>query len=218
MQNNVVIFLWNVYTNRFIYMSDKLKVLSGLEPSQFMEENGVQFSFSRMHPNQVEALLLFNQLAFKHFAENALYDSKKFVTCVNYLFKNGNNEYVQVLQRTIILEADENNNPSLCISFIHYVGHIKKYDSVGCIISTHDKISIYDYDYENKCIKAPKTFSINEKKIIALLAEGCDTKSISQKLFISPHTVNTHRKNLIKKTNCIDSTGVVAFARLINLI
>lgn len=218
MQNNVVIFLWNVYTNRFVYMSDKLKVLSGLESSQFMGENGIGFSFSRMHPNQVEALLLFNRLAIKLFKENNPHNCKKFLTCMNYLYKNGNNEYVQVLQRSVVLEADENNDPLLCISFIHYVGHIKKHDSAGCVISTHGKISIYDYNYNNKCIEAPKTFSIQEKRIISMLAQGDDTKSISQKLFISPHTVNTHRKNLIKKTNCIDTTGVVAFARLINLI
>src|ERR1700688_68771 len=52
-QNNVVVFLVNIYTNRFLYMSDKLKVLSGLDPRLYTAENGVEYSMSRIHPNHL---------------------------------------------------------------------------------------------------------------------------------------------------------------------
>jgi DNA-binding CsgD family transcriptional regulator len=219
LDNNVVVFVWNAFTNRFIFMSDKLKVLSGLDPSLYLQENGMQYSFSRMHPDQIEGIMSF-QKTIAHFftQETAKPDYANGAVICNYLYKNGDNDYVPVLQRTIRLEADENHNPVLFLSFIHYVGHIKKYDALNCVLSSADNVRMYTYNAPGKCMEGPKMFSTHEKNIISLLAQGFDTKTIAQKLFISPNTVNTHRRNLIKKTDCLDTTGVVVFAKLINLI
>lgn len=100
MQNNVVIFLWNAYTNHFLYMSDKLKVLSGLEPSLYMAENGIEFSLSRIHPGQIDAGIAIHNQGIKFFVENDIPDYKSVSVFLNYLYKNGNDEYVQVLQNT----------------------------------------------------------------------------------------------------------------------
>jgi DNA-binding CsgD family transcriptional regulator len=45
------------------------------------------------------------------------------------------------------------------------------------------------------------TFSDREFEILQLLALGMDSDKIAEKLFLSTHTVNTHRRNLLKKTN-----------------
>jgi len=38
-----------------------------------------------------------------------------------------------------------------------------------------------------------------EKEIVLLVADSLSTKQIAEKLFLSPHTVSTHRKNALKK-------------------
>lgn len=40
-----------------------------------------------------------------------------------------------------------------------------------------------------------------EKELIQLLREGLSTKQIAEKLFVSTHTVESHRKNLLAKTD-----------------
>ena len=105
-QNNVVVFVYSAYTNRYIYMSDKVSVLSGLQPASYLAENGLEFSLSRIHPDHLPAVLLFNQLAINSVSEDKQQDYKFFMLCTNYLYKNGANEYVQVLQRSTILEVD----------------------------------------------------------------------------------------------------------------
>jgi DNA-binding CsgD family transcriptional regulator len=218
-QNNAVVFLWNSYTNRFLYMSDKLKILSGLDPSLFNAENGVEYALSLMHPDHLEpGLQLIQKLAVNYCADNNITDHKSVKICFNYLFKNGIGEYVQILQRPVTLEVDENNKPSLILNFTYHIEYIKKHNSVGGVVITENDIYIFDYNHDKKCLDPPKTFSDQEKKILQLLGKGLDTKAIAQKLFISPHTVDTHRRNLIRKTNCIDTTGVVAFARIIGLV
>ncbi len=47
-----------------------------------------------------------------------------------------------------------------------------------------------------------KTFDLlteREREIILLVSEGMTTKQIAEKLFLSPHTISTHRKNALKK-------------------
>ena len=43
-------------------------------------------------------------------------------------------------------------------------------------------------------------FSEREFEIIKLIHEGLDSEQIAEKLFLSKHTVNTHRKNILDKT------------------
>jgi DNA-binding NarL/FixJ family response regulator len=43
------------------------------------------------------------------------------------------------------------------------------------------------------------TFSDREFEIIRLVQQGLDSEQIAEKLFLSKHTVNTHRKNILNK-------------------
>jgi DNA-binding NarL/FixJ family response regulator len=54
--------------------------------------------------------------------------------------------------------------------------------------------------------------SKREKEIIKLIAQGLINKEIADQLFISTHTVNTHRKNIMAKLNINNTAGIVLFA------
>lgn len=41
--------------------------------------------------------------------------------------------------------------------------------------------------------------SRRENEILQLLSDGCNSREIANKLFISEFTVQTHRKNMLKK-------------------
>jgi DNA-binding CsgD family transcriptional regulator len=218
-QNNVAVFLWNAYTNAFLFVSDKIKVLSYYEPSIFTAENGVERLLSLIHPDHLQATLeMIQQLVINYCTDNKKPDFKNVKISLNYLFKNGMGEYLQILHRPVILEIDDNLKPRLVLNITHHVDHIKREDSIGGVIVTEDDNFIFDYNLDNKCIDPPKKISEQEMKILQLLGRGLDTKAIADKLFISPHTVDTHRRNLIKKTSCMDTTGVVAYAKLVGLI
>lgn len=57
-----------------------------------------------------------------------------------------------------------------------------------------------------------------EKEIISLLANGKSTKEIAEQLFLSPHTVSTHRKNLIYKIECHSFAELLRFAMAFDLV
>ena len=43
------------------------------------------------------------------------------------------------------------------------------------------------------------TISQREAEILQMISEGLSSLEIAKQLFISPHTVNTHRKNILRK-------------------
>ncbi|WP_168194065.1 DNA-binding response regulator [Pontibacter sp. SGAir0037] len=54
--------------------------------------------------------------------------------------------------------------------------------------------------------------SARELDIIQYLAEGMSSKKIAEKLFISEYTVNTHRRNILRKFDVGTSSELIAMA------
>jgi DNA-binding NarL/FixJ family response regulator len=51
-----------------------------------------------------------------------------------------------------------------------------------------------------------------EKEVLTLIAREMTTNEIADKLFLSFHTVETHRKNLISKLQVRNTAGLVKYA------
>ena len=54
--------------------------------------------------------------------------------------------------------------------------------------------------------------SRREKEVLELIAEGYTNPQIAEKLFVSPFTVDSHRKNLIAKLNVKNTAMLIRFA------
>lgn len=65
-------------------------------------------------------------------------------------------------------------------------------------------------DFEFSC--EPIILSEREIEIMTLIAEGLTNAQISEKLFLSKHTVNTHRKNIMAKLGVKNTAGIVMYA------
>ena len=60
--------------------------------------------------------------------------------------------------------------------------------------------------------------SERERDVLVLVARGYTNKEIATKLFISPHTVISHRKNIVHKTGIRSVAGLTVYAVLNKLI
>lgn len=84
---------------------------------------------------------------------------------------------------------------------------------VNSIVDTDSKTSkINEYSCEGMNI------SEREIEIITLIAEGYSNKEVADKLFLSTHTVTTHRKNIMNKLGVNNTAGLVLFAVRENLV
>ncbi len=65
-------------------------------------------------------------------------------------------------------------------------------------------------EHEETC--DPTILSLREIEVVRLISEGLTTKEIASKLCLSHHTINAHRKNILKKLNAKSASEVVRFA------
>ena len=61
-------------------------------------------------------------------------------------------------------------------------------------------------------------FSRREREVLDLLAQGYSTKQISNRLFITEKTVESHRKNLVEKAKVKNTVELIAYASMRGLI
>ncbi|MFM7309907.1 MAG: LuxR C-terminal-related transcriptional regulator, partial [Flavobacteriales bacterium] len=80
-----------------------------------------------------------------------------------------------------------------------------------------DSINIQDLLNDSYSCE-PVVLSERELEIISLIAEGFTNNQIAEKLFLSPHTVNTHRKNILQKLGANNTAAIVMYAVKSNLV
>ena len=66
--------------------------------------------------------------------------------------------------------------------------------------------------------KETEAISNREKEIIGLVAKGLSNKEIADRLFLSVHTVTTHRRNIASKLQIHSAAGLTIYAILHNII
>ena len=67
-------------------------------------------------------------------------------------------------------------------------------------------------ELNEKYLKTEGKFTKRELEIIELIAQGLNSWEISDQLFISKHTVDTHRKNIYRKGNFTGIRDVILFS------
>jgi DNA-binding NarL/FixJ family response regulator len=89
----------------------------------------------------------------------------------------------------------------------------------GQILETIQRASIdvNDIDFESFTCE-PVSLSERENEIIILIAEGLTNGQIADHLFLSTHTINTHRKNIMAKLGVKNTAGIVMYAVKTNLV
>lgn len=78
-------------------------------------------------------------------------------------------------------------------------------------------IDVNDIDFDAFSCE-PITLSERETEIIKLIAEGLTNNQIADGLFLSSHTINTHRKNIMAKLGVKNTAGIVMYAVKTNLV
>jgi DNA-binding CsgD family transcriptional regulator len=76
----------------------------------------------------------------------------------------------------------------------------------------------YHFHHNEKKFLKGSILSNREKEILLLVKNGLDTKQISEKLFISTHTVDQHRKNMIERIGANNINTLIQICEFGNII
>jgi len=116
----------------------------------------------------------------------------------NFMFRNHTGNYSNQLVQCYAFYSAVPNDAVFIISINTDIGWSKKIKH-GFHYYLGNDLSYFRYPDEELLMKG-NIFSDREFEIIRMIHEGLDSEQIAEKLFLSKHTVNTHRKNILEKT------------------
>ena len=125
--------------------------------------------------------------------------------CVNAQKLKINNTFEHVLSNKLIIDDEKFFNISTFMHEEDFLGKIY----ADIIEPIHKTEQIWQQF---------QSLTKQEKKILRLLANGASNNVISDTLFISKHTVHTHRKNINKKLDTSSLADLVKFAMALDIL
>jgi DNA-binding CsgD family transcriptional regulator len=116
----------------------------------------------------------------------------------NFRFRNHTGNYSDQLVQCYFFYSPAPNDSVYVINIHTDIGWCKKMKH-GFHYYLGNDLSNFRYPDEALLMKG-NIFSDREFEIIRMVQKGLDSEQIAEKLFLSKHTVNTHRKNILDKT------------------
>lgn len=191
----------------FEFVSKNMTSCLGLDKNELIIE-GMRNFWSRIHPEDIELWLKgLNDLMVYTLEDIPLNKRYRMSYTWNYRLKNAQDEYVNIIQNTTPLEFDVDMKP--IIGLAHYtVMDIKIQMPITVTAKLLNEQNEYETMYFNNYSQKLLTdgLSNRERDVIRLLTLSKSSKEIADSLNISSNTVDTHRRNILKKLN-ISSTG-----------
>ncbi|WP_228530239.1 LuxR C-terminal-related transcriptional regulator [Tamlana sp. I1] len=168
----------------------------------------MRYFWNRMHPDDLDVWLqALSELMKFTLNEISIPERSRMTYTWNYRLKNNHGDYVNVVQNTTPLELDSGNKP--IIGLAHYTVLVPEIDMQICasaklLNENNEYETVYFNNFSQKLLS--EGISNRERDVIRLLVLNDSSKTIAKKLNISSNTVDTHRRNILKKLN-VSSTG-----------
>ncbi|MDQ4140847.1 MAG: LuxR C-terminal-related transcriptional regulator [Bacteroidota bacterium] len=204
-------WILDVRTLQYTFISTNVKQILGYEARHFLDK-GASFTTEIMHPGDLPKTLKFLKLIWDFLLELPVSQRQKYKFNGDYRVVKPDGSCVRILEQNTILQLDRQGNITHLLGTGSNITHWKKTDDVTASVVCTEDDTCFFCTSDDECLKPQALLSKREREIVKLIAEGYNSKYIADKLFISFHTVNTHRQNIIEKTRTKNTTGLIQFA------
>jgi len=172
------------------------------------EDITLDFLSSKIHEEDIETV---NKIRIAAATFGLKNPNKKcdYKLSLTYRVKKNDDTYANILNQTTIYEADENGRLISVLNRLTGITFISNLNNVQWTVEGND---IDTKAFKKEVYKEYQSFFSNrELEVINKIADGFTNKIIAKKLNISEHTVATHRKRILKKSNCHNSKELILF-------
>ena len=210
---NSSISIFDLYKKKHLYLSSRFETIFGYNIQKAHREGNIYFD-KKVHPQDIiDATKIGNY--FLKIAFALPIDERKNYKLINdYRIKNRNGNYVRVIEQFQTLELDKHGNIWLALCVMDISPNQDLNMPLQNKVINFKTGESYHFPEKTKEIDLSK----REKEILGLISEGLMSKEIADNLFISVHTVNTHRQKIIEKLGVKNSIEAIKFAQNYRLI
>lgn len=214
MSEDIIVALYDNSSASVFFVSDNVKRLH-YTPEKVIKWGG---------------LLLFKGLHFSHysFAFNSLKQEYQFVKqlrhnsgknkiyCGGLKIVDGKGKVRRVFMKGKQVQVNQTGQTSISVYFLEEIDHLVKSDHYWFRLECNGNTLAHIQQKGKKVFD--DLLSAREKDILKLLAQNKSSQEIADELFLSKLTIETHRKNMIKRVGAINSTAMVHLCKMANLI
>jgi len=199
-------YVFNVKEISFEVMSEEMPDLLGYE----VAEVDVPFFLARIHPDDQPYFLNFEYKVTDFFTALQPEERLNYKVSYDYRIQKKDGSYIRILQQVVTIQLDEDKRVLRTLGIHTDITHLKTQGIPSLsLIGLNGAPSYMNVDVKKVFAVSNVVLSNREREILALLIQGKNTQQISQELFLSPFTVNTHRRNLRKKTGCRNTATLI---------
>lgn len=179
----------------------------GIEPNQFTFQKEIDI----MHPDDLtkfheKELASFNFLLNKIPVEDILLYKVVYMLRL----KHTDGHYKTILHQAKVLNVSKEGKIQKALVIHTNVSPLNIPFNHNVSIMSNNKPSYHAIDLNFVMIDFKVLFTKKELEIIIQLAKGENFKEIATHFFVSPHTIKTHRKNILKKSGCKNTAELIA--------
>jgi DNA-binding CsgD family transcriptional regulator len=213
---NGFVLVSNYTTGLYEYISHGVYAHLGYDVTKFTNEELTDFMISVIRDEHrdfmVNTLL---PVVLSYFKENSTRASGldyRYSVCMQLRNIGGN--YFWYLVDTVLIEVDENGFPIRTLITCTNIDQFKKDQILYYNVTKKNDSGVYEVMLEGTGNTGIDELKITKREvqIINLISSGLTNRQIAEKLFISENTVGTHRKNIMKKTQCNGIAELTNFA------
>ncbi len=192
------------------YMHLNIKSVLGLCPKSTRFDDII----SRIHPDDMEYVARAEDKVLTYIYEDLGRDkATNYKMSYCFRFKTADGSYQLFQHQALILTTDEYGGFAHSLNIHTNIHHLTDTNSFkATVMSMNDEQpSFFTIDVlkseEQHC--SINLFTKREKEIISLLARGFSTEDIAAALYLSVNTIGTHRKNILNKAVCKNTTELI---------
>ena len=192
-ENDQFITVADLAQIKFLYVSDGIRRMIGVEPSQLNPSHFVEVT----HPDDLSRFGLLRAQTFV--VEKEVLETKKGSVLVSFTIRLRNTAgvYFNCLCQAYFFYSQIPRNAVYLLQVISNVEGFEK-KKYGFHHYKGKDLSHFRFP-DQVLLNIGPDFSSRELEILKLIESGMSSKQVADKLFISVHTVNTHRRNILDR-------------------
>ena len=215
--SNCGVTVFDFAVQKHVFSSYNMQELFGYNLSS-MKKIGNEYINSKTHPDDFIHLSK-NGIALLQFLYSTSTDQRLNFKLVNeYRILNANGNYIRVIEQQQVLEQDSRGNIWLALAVMDISPNQEELHGIKSQLFNYKTGQLVPLPTFPDHIKEKPELTQRERQVLELIRDGYFSKEISEKLFISIHTVNTHRQNILEKLGVNNSMEAVKYASLLGLL
>ena len=218
--NPVVTMIMDFQSQGYFYISENMKEILGYDREDFYKY-GLQKTLTVFPLDQSEIIVhkIFPRM-FEYFDKHSATGDAMDLRITfpsKVIHADGTDGWY--LHQVKILHTNEQHKPVVGLKIITDITDYKKDEVITLKISKKDESGVFKTIFTESFFgENMHSISEREKEILQLLDKGKSSQEISDILFISMHTVSTHRRNMIRKMEATSTIDLLKKAAVYGII